>query len=835
MNKEDIKPLEELLDEVRDIDGFPIADDEDILKLSDPPYYTACPNPYINDFIEEHGTPYDPETDDYERKPFVGDISEGKNNSVYLAHTYHTKVPHKAIMKFINHYTEKGDIVIDGFCGSGMTGVAAQLSERNTIISDLSPVATFISKNYNNPVDPDEFEKAANSIIKEIQEDYKWMYETDHHNKTDESNQNSLFDEKNKKGEIKYTVWSDIYICPYCKHEHSYWEVGVDKETYNNFNEYKCPNCNASINKKDCERSTINKYDSAVGKEVEIANQKPVLINYSYEGKRYEKPLDKNDLEIIEEVKKGEIPYWFPTDKLPEGYNTKQPKNSHGIYYVHQFYTKRNLWIVSAIWNKIKNSQIDALKLLFTSFVDRHAVKRNRWYKGGPTRPLSNTLYMPYLNCEVNIFDIFKRKISDIKSALIELSDIGEKTSIISTQSLTDLKQINSNSADYCFTDPPFGGNIMYSEMNFVWESWLDVLTNNKDEAIVNGSQNKDDDKYQNLMEKSFKEVYRVLKPNRWITIEFHNSKASIWNSIQEALTRSGFIIAQVSILDKKQGTIHQGSNVGSVKNDLVINAYKPEKKFEDKFLKNAGEGLEADFVKEQLKHLPVGANIERTEQMLYSKMLAHYVENGFKIKYDANNFYKLLHDNFVELDGYWFLEDQAEEYSEWKSSLKLDEIEDIKKGNQVLFVVDEKSALTWINNFLDEPKEYGEIYTSYEQIATQTDDKIPELRELLDQNFILEDGKYRRPKTRKERESIEKSRTKNLERAWKKLLDRAKNGSRKIKNIRKEALIHGFTKCYQQENYEDIVTVADRLYKSTLESSGDILDFVDIARMKTE
>jgi hypothetical protein len=98
-----------------------------------------------------------------------------------------------------------------------------------------------------------------------------------------------------------------------------------------------------------------------------------------------------------------------------------------------------------------------------------------------------------------------------------------------------------------------------------------------------------------------------------------------------------------------------------------------------------------------------------------------------------------------------------------------------------------------------------------------------------------LEDGKYRRPKTRKERESIEKSRTKNLEKAWKKLLDRAKNGSRKIKNIRKEALIHGFTKCYQQENYEDIVTVADRLYKSTLESSGDILDFVDIARMKTE
>ena len=53
--KESIKPLEELLDSVRDIEGFPIGKDKDIMALSDPPNYTACPNPYINDFIEEYG------------------------------------------------------------------------------------------------------------------------------------------------------------------------------------------------------------------------------------------------------------------------------------------------------------------------------------------------------------------------------------------------------------------------------------------------------------------------------------------------------------------------------------------------------------------------------------------------------------------------------------------------------------------------------------------------------------------------------------------------------------------------------------------------------------
>lgn len=115
------------IDKVRHIEGFPIARDEDIIALSRPPYYTACPNPFIEDFIREHGTPYDEATDDYHREPFAADVSEGKNDPVYMAHSYHTKVPHKAIMRYILHYTKPGDIVFDGFCGTGMTGVAAQL------------------------------------------------------------------------------------------------------------------------------------------------------------------------------------------------------------------------------------------------------------------------------------------------------------------------------------------------------------------------------------------------------------------------------------------------------------------------------------------------------------------------------------------------------------------------------------------------------------------------------------------------------------------------------------------------------------------------------------
>ena len=125
--------------EFKKIEGFPIGKDEDILVLSDPPYYTACPNPWLKDFIKEWEAqkPEKPEDYQYHREPFAADVSEGKNDPIYNAHSYHTKVPHKAIMRYILHYTEPGDIVFDGFCGTGMTGVAAHMCGDKAAVESL--------------------------------------------------------------------------------------------------------------------------------------------------------------------------------------------------------------------------------------------------------------------------------------------------------------------------------------------------------------------------------------------------------------------------------------------------------------------------------------------------------------------------------------------------------------------------------------------------------------------------------------------------------------------------------------------------------------------------
>lgn len=820
-------PLEDMLDGIRDIEGFPIAKDKDILALSDSPWYTACPNPYINKFIETFGTPYDEETDDYERTPFVSDVSEGKHNPIYNAHTYHTKVPHKAIIPFIEHYTKEGDIVFDGFCGTGMVGVAAQILNRKPILSDLSPAATFIAYNYNTPIDVEKFKQKANKIIKELEDECGYMYET-------------LHTDGVTKARINYTVWSDIFICPFCENEYVFWDGATDLENRKVKNEFPCPHCQSSITKKQSERAKITYFDSNINKDITQTKQVPVLINYSIGKEKYEKTPDQFDLELIKKIESIEIPYWIPTNQMMnvEGKwgDTWRAGYHFGITHVHHFYSKRNLWVLALWLEKCKKNKvsIEDARLLMTltgvalgeSYLNRFLFKETSF----PFYLLSGTLYIGSFRQE-------NYPIKDLKNkSLLRLTKINSDNSVggslISTSSATNCN-IKNNSIDYIFTDPPFGNNLMYSELNFLWESWLKVLTNNNSEAIMNSSQSKSLSEYKDLMTDSFKEMYRILKPNRWITVEFHNSKASVWNAIQDAMTKAGFIVAQVSILDKKQGSFKQVTSAGAVKNDLVINAYKPKQRFEERFLRTAGEGLEKDFIEQHLEHLPIVPNVERTEQMLFSKMLAHYVQKGYEIRMDAKKFYELLRDSFKLMDGFWFNNSQIREYDEWKKDNGLQAIEEISAGQQTLFVSDEKSAIIWLYNFLGEPKNLNDILMVFNQVTTNIDDQIPELQEILQTNFIYENGLYRRPLTEEEKDAKEEQSEKELLRAFEKIVTEVRSSKKKIKTVRKEAVRVGFTKAYQQKRFADIVMVADRLNQKIIDNNSEIGDFVDIARIK--
>ena len=352
--------------EFRKIEGFPIGSDEDILALSDPPYYTACPNPFIEDFIKHYGKPYDPETDDYRREPFAADTGAGKTHPVYTAHSYHSKVPHLATMPCILHYTEPGDVVFDGFSGSGMTGVAAQLcgepeskfkemleqewkdagykapkwGTRRPVLIDLSPVANFIAYNLNFDVSARDFKKAADSFFKKIDSELGWMYET-------------LHSDGKRKGRINYVVWSEVFICPNCAGDVVFIHQAYNPETGKFAKEFSCPHCQATLTTRSCEHKFTSQFDKAIGETVRKVTYVPVEIEYTLPGDKtkYRKKPDADDFALINRLADEHPKDWFPTAKLPIG----QMRDSNhlaerGITHYHQFYLSRALHALSVMW-----------------------------------------------------------------------------------------------------------------------------------------------------------------------------------------------------------------------------------------------------------------------------------------------------------------------------------------------------------------------------------------------------------------------------------------------------------------------------------------------------
>jgi len=844
-----MKLTKEDIDKVRHIEGFPIAKDEDIIALSNPPYYTACPNPFIEDFIKEHGKPYDEATDDYHREPFAADVSEGKNDSIYNAHSYHTKVPYKAIMRYILHYTEPGDIVFDGFCGTGMTGVAAQMCEnpelefkakieaempyvkwgaRKAILNDLSPAAAFIAYNYNTPVDVAEFQREATRILEECEKELGWMYETRH---VIDGKLQTGIDGNPIIGRINYTVWSDVFICPTCSNEIVFWDAAVDKEKGKVNNTFYCSHCRSELAKRSCVRAQETHFDTRLNEFVTMAKQVPVLINYSVGKKRFEKKPDEFDLALIEKINNIEIPYWYPTDELPNGYNTEQPKRSHGITHVHQFYTRRNLVILSSIFDKVKSI---IMLFVFTGLLTRSSkqsrfLSKNYFQGGGGWvgTSLSGTLFIPSLNIEVIPTFTFSNRTEAVKRIVNNM----KKAEIITTQSTNSLQNIPDDCLDYIFTDPPFGGNLNYSELNFIWEAWLKVFTNQKPEAIINAVQGKGLLEYQSLMTQCFTECYRILKPGRWMTVEFHNSQNSVWNAIQESLQRSGFIIADVRTLDKQQGSFKQVTTTSAVKQDLVISAYKPKESFKREFISHAGSEETAwSFVRQHLENLPVvvvkNGKIEliaeRQAFLLYDRMVAYHIMNGIAVPLDATDFYKGLDERFLKRDGMYFLADQVNEYDTARI------VNDVEPIQFELFVTNEKSAIAWLYQQLETPQTYAELQPKFMQEIKAWDkfEVRPELAVLLEENFLQDDkGRWYIPDITKAAD-VAKLREKKLLKEFEGYL--ATKG--KLKLFRTEAIRVGFAKLWADKNYKLIVETAERLPESVIQEDDKLLMYYDLS-----
>ncbi len=822
------------IDKVRHIEGFPVATDEDIIERSRAPFYTACPNPFISDFLAEYGTPYEEGADDYHCKPFSDDVEENKHDLIYNIHGYHTKVPPKAIQTYIEHYTNPGDVVFDGFCGSGMTGVAAQMcadpysgqGARNAIICDLSAYASFISANYNTP-NTGNIIAEIEGIIENIRSKYGEYYLTRHRvNGTDQMG----FDNAPVMGRINYVVWSNMYYCPQCSGEINYYAVMMANGAKSTQKMIKCPHCMAVTDRTKLEIKYDVVFDEELGQTTRTQARVPVLINYSVGTKRFTKEPDAEDLEKLAQLRKLRVKN-FPRNEMVHGDETERLFRV-GITHVKQLYPERTLFFLSEFFEAFKD---DNKKLfLFTSALPKLTIL-NRYMPEHGSRalvgPRAGTYYLPNLFVENDVIGQLEFQLNKLKNLVYPKGNV-----CVSCQSTTDLSNIPSNSIDYCFIDPPFGANIMYSELNFVAESWLRIVTKNKDEAIINKAQRKSVTEYQGLMTQCFSEVFRILKPCRWVTIEFHNSKNAIWTSIQEALGVAGFVIADVRTLNKEKKTINQFTANGCVDQDLIISAYKPKERFIRDFAIKAGSIDTAwDFVRLHLENLPIVVNktgkieviAERQAILLWDRMVAYHIMQGISVPLDATDFYRGLDERFLKRDNMYFLPDQINEYDMARATT---EVETIQFS---LFVSDEKSAIGWLYQQLDAnsgngPQTYAELMPKFMQELKAVDkrEKMPELMTILEENFLKDEkGRWYIPDLTKSGD-IAMLREKNLLKEFQQYME----SKGKLKVFRSEAIRAGFAMLWKEKNYAAIVAMAERLPEETIQEDSNLLMYYDIS-----
>jgi hypothetical protein len=637
-------------------------------------------------------------------------------------------------------------------------------------------------------------------------------------------------------------VWSDVFFCE-CGTEVTLWHVVRSADRSLILEELpRCPKCRAELSKGSLQKATTTFSDKFTGHSVSQNKQVMLLIEYIAGGKPQKKQPTEVDFDLIAKIQRQHVSSYCPTQPMMfkdgDWGDMHRSGYHYGITHAHHFWTRRNLLVLSGLFERAAVHQFaHEMRFLCTSFAVKTGTRmHNIGLKDGRINLAGqtyNTLQLTSLSAERNLFSLAHGKLDDL-NCVFEMPKRLDRVNI-STCSSTNLVGVPDDSIDYVFVDPPFGSNIMYSELSFLYECWLRVFTNQKHEAIVSSAQDKTLADYQALMIECFTELRRVLKPGHWITVAFHNSKNAVWNSIQEGLGRAGFVVADVRIIDKGQGTYKQMTTTGAVDKDLAITAYRPDTQLEKGFSLVAGtpEGVWS-FTRNHLQQLPVIVSrgkiaepiAERRKYLLYDRMVAFHVQHGVTIPISASEYYIGLGERFPEREGMYFLPEQVGEFD--RKRLLVAEMEQLD-----LFVSDEKSAIQWVRARLAvKPMKYQQLQPLYMQEAQRVWGQFEqplELQAILSQNFIEEsDGAWRVPDPKKEAD-LEALRNIALLKEFQQSLE-AKG---KLRIVRSEALRAGFKQCWQKQDYATIIKMAKRVPNAVIQEDPALLMYYDNAIMR--
>jgi 16S rRNA G966 N2-methylase RsmD len=540
---------------------------------------------------------------------------------MYLMHKFWARKPNNVVSDYIAHYSSEDSTILDPFCGSGVTAIESLKLRRKTVAIDLDPIATFITRTSLLPIDLAEYQRAYEAIKAKVSDAINELYETE---------------------------------CPQCGKKATAICVRWQNETPSEIRNLICPSC----------------------------------------GMIHNKPITATDLEKVKETEQMEIPHWYPRDAQLHYPNGSPFLKREKRDYIWELFTKRNLIALSVLYNEIeslRNEPLrDVMKLAFSSLLPQ-ATKMVLWSKTSRPSWKLHSYWVPPENVEMNVWDRFENRYQSIYDGKQEIQQeindfyreatsfnelLNDNNILISTQSALNLGEkpvtIPSESIDYVFTDPPYGGSVQYMELSTIYASWLKGRNNDTrfqldfdEEITINKYQHKDFEFYHKMLRASFEEVHRVLKTGSWLTVTFHNTRIRIYNSIIKAIVLAGFDLEKIVYQPPaKIGAKQQLQPYGSAIGDYYIRFRKP--------ITKRGLPAETEIAKERYERIIVDAVKKlialRGEPTPYSLIINSYATIYEELK--ISGYYltapegidkvlkRQLNKEFVIVRGKWWFKD---------------------------------------------------------------------------------------------------------------------------------------------------------------------------------
>lgn len=477
----------------------------------------------------------------------------------YKIHKYFARRPHNVFAQLVENFSDTNEVVLDPFCGGGVTIYEGVRKGRRMIGCDLNPLSIFVVSNM---IEKGCCDEAFNDAIKEISQYIKVL-------------QNGS-QEIVCYNETKKVLWYELCFevrCPSCGRTTALATHNKDKDGWYRCSNQYCENNNSSFKVSDVKRCGY-RYLSAV-----VANG-PVR-EYVEVNKAHISAIETHIAKLKEQLKSEGIV--VPQDVIPINWDRQfeDGLSKKGILYFQDFFTKRNLYILLLLKQKIDSyksllttSQYQLLRIAFSNTLKEANVMsftNDGWQGGKPTTWSKHAYWIPNQFCETNILDAFEKSIDRVRKSItyndnysyeakkaFDIAGFNAGANVFLHNGTLENSGLGENSVDAIITDPPYGSNVQYLELSHFWYPWnkdlYGVEPDFSKEAVSNRKKGfkgaKDQYSYEENLYAVFRKAYEVLKPGRYMTLTFNNKDMSSWLGLLFAIFRAGFAFHDIYFQD---------------------------------------------------------------------------------------------------------------------------------------------------------------------------------------------------------------------------------------------------------------------------------------------